>query len=326
MWLRSDGGRIESPIRHGLLLSQGTLTGGLHTLSPLFEPIYEALHERCLQAEHWHADETRWPVFVRIEGKDGTRWYLWIFKSPEVVFFVLDPSRSSEVPKEFFGEKASGIVSADRYSAYKALVNLGRLLIAFCWAHMRRDFVRLGQRYEKYEKWAEEWLERIGKLYGLNDARLEAYEDEEAFRVANEELRLFLLEMEELRDAELLAGPEKEKKKVLTSMKEHWEGLTLFFGFPDVPMDNSEAERRIRSPAVGRKNYYGSGSVWSGHLAAMMFSILQTIELHGLCPRKWLTRYLEACAEKSGQVPDDFERFLPWNLSEEERIALSADP
>jgi len=26
----------------------------------------------------------------------------------------------------------------------------------------------------------------------------------------------------------------------------------------------------------GRKNYYGSGSVWSAHLAAMMFSVLQT--------------------------------------------------
>jgi hypothetical protein len=87
---------------------------------------------------------------------------------------------------------------------------------------------------------------------------------------------------------------------------------------------HKEAERKIRSAAVGRKNYYGSGSVWSGQLAAMMFSILQTLELHGICPRKWMTRYLSACAELRGRVPEDFSRFLPWNLTEEERAALSA--
>jgi transposase len=30
---------------------------------------------------------------------------------------------------------------------------------------------------------------------------------------------------------------------------------------------------------VGRKNYYGSGSTWSGELAAMLFSLFQTLAL-----------------------------------------------
>jgi len=30
---------------------------------------------------------------------------------------------------------------------------------------------------------------------------------------------------------------------------------------------NKTAERVLRHPVVGRKNYYGSGSVWSAHLA-----------------------------------------------------------
>jgi transposase len=55
----------------------------------------------------------------------------------------------------------------------------------------------------------------------------------------------------------------------------------------------------------------------------MMFSILQTLELQGLCPRKWMTRYLTACAEQRGKVPEDFGRFLPWNLTEEDRALLS---
>jgi hypothetical protein len=45
-------------------------------------------------------------------------------------------------------------------------------------------------------------------------------------------------------------------------------------------MDNSEAERRLREMALGRKNYYGSGSVWSAALAAMLFTLFQTLLLH----------------------------------------------
>ena len=46
--------------------------------------------------------------------------------------------------------------------------------------------------------------------------------------------------------------------KVLRSLRNHWEGLTLFVADPDLPMDNNQAERALRGP-VGRKNYYGSG-------------------------------------------------------------------
>jgi transposase len=33
-----------------------------------------------------------------------------------------------------------------------------------------------------------------------------------------------------------------------------------------VPMDNNTAERDARLAVVGRKNFYGSGSLWSGQL------------------------------------------------------------
>ena len=33
--------------------------------------------------------------------------------------------------------------------------------------------------------------------------------------------------------------------------------------FPDLPLDNNTAERAIRTPVVGRKNYNGSGAAWA---------------------------------------------------------------
>ena len=70
---------------------------------------------------------------------------------------------------------------------------------------------------------------------------------------------------------------------------------------------------------MGRKNYYGSGAVWSGKLAAMMFSLFQTLLLWEFNPRLWLTAYLQACADHGGQPPADAVQWLPWNLSEEQR-------
>jgi transposase len=70
---------------HGLTMSPGTLTGGLQAIAPLFEPLEQALVTKLRSEPHWHADETRWAVFVVIEGKAGHRWYLWVFHSSSVI-------------------------------------------------------------------------------------------------------------------------------------------------------------------------------------------------------------------------------------------------
>ena len=109
-------------------------------------------------------------------------------------------------------------------------------------------------------------------------------------------------------------------------LRNHWEGLTLFVDRPEIPMDNSEAERQMRPLAVCRKIFYGSFSLWSGRLAAMMFSLFATLRLWKLNPSKWLTAYLTACAENGGQPPPDAKRFLPWNLSEDDRLSFAEEP
>ena len=70
---------------------------------------------------------------------------------------------------------------------------------------------------------------------------------------------------------------------------------------PRIPMDNNTSERLERGPAVARKNFYGSGSLWSGQLMAALFSILATLALWKLNPRSWLTWYFEHCAAAGGK-------------------------
>jgi len=182
-----------------LRLAPGTIADGFKRIEPLLTPIYEALRRHHVKSRFFHADETRWRVFVEKAGKIGHQWWLWLFASDDSVVYVLDPGRSHDVPQKYFPD----------------------------------------------------------------DAR--------------------------------------------------------------IPMDNNAAERKIRNPAVGRKNYYGSGAEWAGRLAMMLFSIFATLAIWKINPRTWLTWYFDACATNAGRAPENVEIFMPWNLSEE-RLAELRNP
>ena len=82
-------------------------------------------------------------------------------------------------------------------------------------------------------------------------------------------------------------------------------------------MDNNAMERRsAQIPALGRKNYYGSGAEWSGRLAAMLFSLLATLEMWGINARLWLTEYLQALQRPVAKPQPISIRSLPWNRPE----------
>jgi transposase len=313
----------------GLDLSLGTLTDGLQRLLPLFEPVYQTLIEHNQQQKHWHADETRWLVFATVEGKVGHRWYLWVFHSAPVVVFVLDPGRSHEVPEEHLGPVQEGILSVDRYVAYQAMqqVKDGLIVLAFCWAHVRRDFLETARSWPTQEEWALGWVARIGQLYQANDARLEVLDRPEEFAAKDVPLRQQVETMAAQARQEL-ADPaiHPARQAVLESLQGHWAGLTVFVEHPEVPLDNNTAERAERGPVVGRKNYYGSGAVWSGRLAAMLFSLFQTLCLWNINPRAWLSAYLQACAEAGGQAPPALSQLLPWQLSEQQRQEWALEP
>jgi transposase len=313
---------------HGLDLSLGTLTDGLQRLKPLFEPIYQALIDHNQKQAHWHADETRWLVFATVEGKVGHRWTLWVFHSEEAVVFVLDRGRAHDVPEDHLGPVEEGILSVDRYSAYKAMkqVKDGSILLAFCWAHVRRDFLAVARSWPGEEGWALGWVERIGLLYKGNDARLGARREPLAFAEKDGHLRRAVGEMARQAEAELAdPGIHPAREKVLVSLQEHWDGLTVFVEHPEVPMDNNTAERVQRGPVVLRKNSYGSGAVWAGELAAMLFSVFQTLCLWGLNPRAWLNAYLQGCAEAGGRAPAELDTFLPWQMPPEQRQEWSLE-
>ncbi len=333
----------------GLPVCQGTLIGGFKRLKGYLEPLYEHFLAHLRTATRLNADETRWRVFAEVEGKQGYRWWLWVFLSDEVIAYILDPFRSTAAARKALGtpissEQATELsqqvgdednpaptvfwidgqayllsanlntISADRYIVYKVIDD--NILVAFCWAHVRRDFVDFQKSYADQPAlvaWGQAWISAIAHLYKLNEHRLAVINQPDLFATAQAELDAALSLMKT--NSEQLESLSLKQQKILISLQTHWSGLILFSDNPDIPMDNNAAERALRGPAGGRKTYYGHHTRWAGDLAAMLFTIIQTCLLNNINPFSFLVYYFEECT-RLGTPPNDLNQFSPWKLKE----------
>jgi transposase len=306
----------------GVHLSAGTVTGGLQLIDKLLTPLYQDMRSRCRRADLWNADETTWRVYEDKNGqRSKKRWWFWLLASCDAIVYLLDKSRSKEVPADFFSG-SSGVLMTDRLASYKNLND--RIEKAWCWVHQRRDFLKVFDGVPQLKDWASQWLEEIQTLFSLNHKRIKLWQTGlcatpqwDAAQLALEQHidKLAQTAKKQLQSEEL----HKLQKKILHSMQKHWDGLTLFLTDPRIPLDNNRAERLLRPLVVNRKNTYGSGTEWSGQLAAKLFTVFQTWLVNGLNPETLLLDYLNECSKQPGRPPPDISGFLPWTMSGERK-------
>lgn len=226
----------------GLHLSAGTVVGGMKVIDSLLMILYEQIVNHCRGADLWNADETSWRVF---EENNGTRcpkqWWFWLIASADAIVFLLDKSRSKEVPQSFFAGSA-GVLMTDRLASYKALSD--KIKKAWCWVHQKRDILKVFQGTPSLKEWAKDWLVEIGLLFALNHKRValwqsnqssgQLWEDTQA-AVEQHIKRLEKRWQQQLQELNLHG----QQKKILKSLRKHWAGLTLFLTDARIPLENN---------------------------------------------------------------------------------------
>lgn len=116
----------------------------------------------------------------------------------------------------------------------------------------------MNTKYSELSSWVEEWIERIGNLYYINNERIRYNPEDSLFRENEKKLREKLDEIHSLINIEY---SHPVQTAIMNSMEEHWKGLTLFVDNPEIPLDNNLAERMLRPMVLGRKNYWGNHSL-----------------------------------------------------------------
>ncbi|HUK68122.1 MAG TPA: IS66 family transposase, partial [Streptosporangiaceae bacterium] len=312
----------------GLELAPGTLAGVAQRLDGLLAPLAAAIAARNTAAGHAHADETSWRVFGQPADNGGSRWWLWVFTAPDTVVYTIAPSRSLKVLEDHYGVSAGQlpegrgplVLSSDFFSVYQSFSELDGVTPLWCWAHIRRYFLRAGDAHRKdLGAWADAWTARIASLYAAHKRLAAAPAGTCGHARAAEAFEAALAEIDAHRRIQG-ARPgllHPAAAKVLATLDREWDGLAAHRDFPDLPLDNNTAERAIRTPVVGRKNYNGSGSRWAAELASHAWTILGTARIAGHNPRAYLDAYLQACAANGGDPPagQALEALLPWNIT-----------
>jgi hypothetical protein len=298
--------------------------GALRAVADLLVPLETAIVARNAQARHAHADETSWRVFERPEDKEGYRWWLWVFLAADTVVFTMDLTRSTKVLERHFGIDRTDaalpdgrrlVLSTDFYTAYQCLARIEGVDPLWCWAHIRRYFMRAGDAHVQLRYWRDKWVARIADLYvahrGMADADVGSVEH----TLARADFDQALATMDTARrEQAAIYSLHPAARKVLATLDREWDGLVCHRDFPDIALDNNPAERALRNPVVGRKNYYGSHAQWAAYLAARVWTITATAERNGREPLAYLTEYLNACATTGGNPPEGqaLQPFRPW--------------
>jgi transposase len=312
----------------GLDVAAGTLCGALKQVAPLIAPWAEAIAAHGRAAGHVHADETSWQVFEDIEDKDGHRWWLWVFVTDATTVFVMDTSRSAGVAAGQLGIDREQtaleagrrlVISSDFHKAYQSLACIDGVDPLWCWAHIRRYFLRAGAAHpEALSDWCDAWTERIAVLYRAHHALAATMPGTDARQDAADRWQRAFTDIDAHR---MLQASDAGKgllhpaaAKVIATLCNEWDGLARHRDLPQLPLDNNRAERALRTPVIGRKNYYGSGAQWAAHLAADVWTVTATAAQHDIEPLGLLTSYLQACAEHGGAAPAGagLDPFLPW--------------
>jgi transposase len=306
----------------GFALSPGTIAHSMRRLLHLFRPLYQLLWQKCRQKEHWQIDETSWRVFVEREGKQSHSWWMWIWTTQQMTLFVLDPTRSSNVILTWM-DGAQGIATTDGLSAYTCAARQMPLTLHACWAHARRELIPFLQGDapgDATTRWMQDRAHQIGTLYAYHAERRRHPPGTPLWQAAQQGLEKTFAEIEQAW-RQVLAAPEDHAPAVLrlaSRLARDWQALTLPLHHPELPLDNNEAERRLRELVLERHTIPGTSSEWGGQLTAILYSILQTCRQNGINPAAYLRLYLEACLRQGGghgaRAPTDLEPFLPWNL------------
>jgi transposase len=277
------------------------------------------VHERLLAklrgSGKLFADETTAPVLDPGRGrtKTGQLWAYarddrpWGGTDPPAVAYVYAADRKAERPIAHLAG-FSGVLQVDGYGGYRALAERHGVKLAFCWAHVRRqflDFVAKGA-----SPIASEVLTRIAALYRIESEI--TGQPAEARRLARDtRSRPLMAALERfLRDKLALVSQKSTLADAIRYATSRWAGLTLFLDDGRIEMDSNTVERSIRPLALNRKNALFAGSDRGGEHWAVIASLVESCKLNGIDPQTYLADVIARIV--GGISQSRLDDLLPW--------------
>jgi transposase len=257
------------------------------TISPLEQATTEAVAAPVEEARTYvqaqevaHLDATSW-------RQGAKRAWLWVAVTSLVTVFVVRMSRGGQVARELLGERFSGILVTDRYSAYNWYPVRWRQL---CWAHLLRDFEAMRDRGGCSAEIGDALLAQAHQMFTWWHRVREGTLQRSTFRSYMTPLRR---EVERLLEAGSRCGVPQTAGTCRDILKRR-EALWTFVQVAGVEPTNNTAERAIRPGVLWRKGSCGTQSAEGSRFVESMMTVVATLKQQQRNVLEYLTTACEA--------------------------------
>ena len=317
--------------RQGITLDRSTLSNWVGTACWWLTPLYDLVVATVLSSSKIFADDTTLPVLDPGRGRTKTG-YLWCYAvddrpwcgpSHSAVAYIYTEDRKNTRPAQHLAQ-FSGVLQVDGYGGFKRLAGERAdqsIRLAFCWAHMRRDFFQFHASTKS--SLAAEVLTRVAALYAI-EAEIRGQPAEHRRRIRQQRSRPIVEALHDwlLDHVDRVSGASDLAKAIRYAIR-HWPGLVVFLDDGRIEMDSNTVERAIRPHTLTRKNALFAGSDGGARHWAIAMTLIQTAKLNGVDPMAWLTDVLERIV--SGRTKaHELATLLPWNWIPENAPLLNA--
>src|SRR6201993_2321683 len=219
----------------GMQLSSGGLSQALDRLAAKVKPQYDALATELRQAPALHSDETSWWVA-------GPGWWLWVFTTQLLTFYVVAQSRGRELLNDILGKDFGGVLVSDCLAIYDDATALQHK----CYAHHHKAIRKAKDLHpQQGEGFLCEVAAMLRAAVALQEQKAELRL--EIFR----DLRQAL----EHKAVQLLEAPRSEpnEEAVRNRLHKQRDHLFTFLDHEGVDATNNLAERQLRPAVIARK-------------------------------------------------------------------------
>lgn len=294
--------------RHGINLPRQTLVRWVDLAADWLKPIYEQIQTGVLAGGYVQIDET--PIDYLEPGHGQTKQgYLWTGSRPGGdVFYYWHTSRAAACLDAILPVDFKGTVQCDGYGAYRSFANgrNGTIVLAGCWAHVRRGFYEAREQSPKISGW---FLRQIQNLYRTESA----LRDKKAGRALRAAVRVHQSRPIVERIGRALTRlktvrrflPKSLMGEAIDYALGQWSTLRVFLEDGRIEIDNNLVENAIRPTALGKKNWLFMGQADAGQRGAIIYTIVESCRRRGQDPYAYLRDVLTRLPRMTNhQIPE----------------------
>lgn len=270
---------------YGLTMCVGSVVSCQEQAAIALEAPHAEAHAYVMAQPVKHADETGW-------REARARAWLWTAVTSFVTVFLVQARRNTDAARALLGD-VCGVLITDRWGAYGWWPDLARQL---CWAHLKRDFIKIQERGGQDAILATALLAERDQMFvwwhRVRDGTL-----------ARSTFRRYMKPLQDRVYHLLGDGMEHGSPKTMETcrlLRKHADALWTFVYREGVEPTNNAAELRIRHAVLWRKTSYGTHSPEGSRFVERVLTVHATLRQQN---RSVLDFLHDACVAALNHAP-----------------------